>query len=127
VGFVPTGPLAGSLHRLGWNDVFAVALGALYEVTSGFQVRMGYTYNTDPIPNSRTIFNVASPLIVEHTVYVGLSYDFTDTFGVSIAYAHASGNSTIGPIITPKGTLPGSTVQNTTSADTFLIGATIKF
>jgi long-chain fatty acid transport protein len=127
IGFVQAGNLTGALHGLGWNDVFALALGAQYEVSSSFHVRGGYTYNTDPIPSSRTTFNVASPLIVEHTVYLGLSWDFSETFGVSVAYAHAFDNSISGPIVTFKGAIPGSMVQSTTSADSFLIGATIKF
>jgi long-chain fatty acid transport protein len=127
IGFVQQGYLAGSLHGLGWNDVFALALGAQYEVSSCFYLRLGYTYNTDPIPNTRAAFNVASPLIIEHTIYAGLSYDFTESFRVSLAYAHAFDNSIQGPYITPRGTIPGGSIQSTTSADTWLIGATIKF
>jgi long-chain fatty acid transport protein len=127
IGFVQTGYLAGSLRGLGWNDVFALALGAQYEASTSIHVRVGYTYNTDPIPNTRASFNVASPLILEHTAYVGFSYDITDSFRVSLAYAHAFENSISGSILSFRGPIPGSTVQSTTSADTLLIGATIKF
>jgi long-chain fatty acid transport protein len=122
-GFSPTGAVRG----IGWDDVYAVALGAQYEVTPCCSVRFGYSYNNDPIDSGNTIFNAASPLILEHTIYVGASYNFSANVKVSLAYAHAFENSQSGPIVSPLGTLPGSSVQSTVSADTFLIGATFKF
>jgi long-chain fatty acid transport protein len=117
----------GAVRGLGWDNVYAVALGAQYEVTSSLALRAGYTYNTDPIDSANATFNVASPLILEHTLYLGASYKITETFKVSVAYAHAFENSIGGPIVSPLGAIPGSSVQDTVSADTFVIGATFKF
>jgi long-chain fatty acid transport protein len=131
-GFDPSRP--GAVLGLGWKSVFAVALGAQYEITPCCSVRFGYTYNTDPISNGNTIFNVSSPTILEHTVYVGASWNLTERFVVSVAYAHAFENSVQGQILVPTPTIPsqtiaipGSTVQSNVSADTVMLGATVKF
>jgi long-chain fatty acid transport protein len=127
-GFYPIGPQAGSLRGLGWNDVFVAALGAQYEIANGWFVRGGYSYNTDPVPTTRISFNAATPGILENTVYVGASYDVTDTFRVSIAYAHAFDSSVRGPLNTfGSGIVQNSTVESTSSADTVILGATFRF
>jgi long-chain fatty acid transport protein len=127
-GFAHTGfDSTGAIKGLGWNDQFALALGAQYEVSDSLALRMGYTYNTDQIPSSHSIFNVGSPLILEHTLYAGFSYQVTECFRISFAYEHAFENSITGPIITPAGAVPGSFVQSTTSADAFVFGATFRF
>jgi long-chain fatty acid transport protein len=128
-GFEDTGydPKTLAVRGLGWDSVFAVAAGVQYQLTPCVSVRLGYTYNTNPISDNNTIYNVASPLILEHTVYFGASYNVTEKFVLSVAYAHGFENSVQGPYQTPLGTIPGASVQDTLSADTFLFGATIKF
>jgi long-chain fatty acid transport protein len=123
-GFDPT---TGAVRGLGWDSIFAAAFGAQYELTPCCSLRLGYTYNTNPIRGDRSMFNVASPLVLENTIYMGASYKLTPTFTVSLAYAHAFENSVTGPITTPFGAVPGSTVESSAAADTIVFGATIKF
>jgi long-chain fatty acid transport protein len=122
-GFDATGAVQG----LGWRSVFAVALGAQYRLTDALSVRLGYSYNQDPISDSQSSFNVASSTILEHAIYCGFSYQVTGALSLSAAYAHGFENSVEGPLVTPLGAVPGSAVRNTTSADTFLVGASVKF
>ena len=122
-GFAPNGMVQG----LGWRSVFAMALGAQYQMTDTLSVRGGYSYNQNPITDEQSSFNVASPTILEHTVYVGASYRVTDALSLSLAYAHAFQNSVEGPLVTPFGTVAGSSVRSTTSVDSLMIGASVKF
>ncbi len=122
-GFGPTGALRG----IGWKGIWALALGARYQLTDHLALMGGYTFNDNPIDDSRSFFNVASPTITENTVSVGLTYRLTDSFSLSVAYGHAFQNSITGPIITPLGTVPGSSVANAASGDTVLFGGTILF
>jgi long-chain fatty acid transport protein len=122
-GFDPTGAVRG----LGWRSVFSLALGAQYQWTDCLALRLGYTYNMNPIPDSNSTFNVASPTIIQHSISVGSTYKVTDCFLVSLAYVHDFENSISGPFITPLGTVPGSTIKSQTSTDAILIGATVKF
>ena len=82
---------------------------------------MGYSYNSNPIDDSVTLFNVSAPLIIEHTLYAGASQKITESFILSFAYIHAFENSIQGPIITPSGCIPGSTVQSRVSADALVL------
>ncbi len=118
VGFAPTGAVRG----LGWDNVFALALGAQWQATCRLSLRAGYSYNTNPIDEDRTMFNVASPLLLMHTVYLGASYALTDNLVLTAAYAHAFENSSEGPYLTPLGAVPGASVRSEISCDSFMIG-----
>jgi long-chain fatty acid transport protein len=122
-GFAPTGAANG----LGWNSVFAMSLGAQYLLTDALSVRAGYAYNGNPIPDSQSTVNVLSPTIVEHTVSIGASYRVTECFSLSLAYAHGFQNSIQGPLVTPFGAVPGSSVRSQTMVDSILFGASVRF
>lgn len=125
--FDPTGAFAG----LGWKDVFGVSAGTQYQMTDTASVRAGYTYNTNPISDNQSFFNAGSPLIIQHGVNVGASYNLTSRFKVSIAYSHFFENSVSGPMYQPTfpGTVPlaGTNVKSTASADSVLIGASFYY
>jgi long-chain fatty acid transport protein len=105
-----------------------MSLGAQYLLTDNISIRAGYSYNQDPVQDSLSMFNVASPTIIEHTVYLGASYRVTDALSLSLAYVHAFENSVSGPYITPlTGPIPGTSVQSTVAVDTVLLGATVRF
>jgi long-chain fatty acid transport protein len=118
---------SGAVRGLGWKSTFAMALGAQYQWTNAVSVRVGYSFNQNPIADSQSIFKVASPTILEHALYVGASYHVSEALTLSMAYAHGFQNSIEGPFITPFGAIPGSSVKTTASADTFLIGASVQF
>jgi len=122
-GFAPNGALRG----VGFRSIFAVALGTQYQMTDALSVRLGYSWNENPIPSSQTAANVASPLFMQHTLSAGASYQITDVFSVSLAYAHIFENSSTGPIVRPAGAVPGTSITSTVAADMVLIGATVKF
>jgi hypothetical protein len=75
------------------------------------------------------MFNVASPTMMEHAIYCGFSYVVNDCLSLSAAYAHVFENSVSGPLVAPApvGPSPGSSVRLSTSADLFVIGATVRF
>src|SRR5262249_30012641 len=41
----------GAVRGLGWRSIFAVALGAQYQVNDNLSLRAGYTWNQNPIPD----------------------------------------------------------------------------
>jgi long-chain fatty acid transport protein len=117
----------GAVRGLGWNNAFALSLGAQYRVTDALSMRLGYSFNTNPIPDSQSSFNVASATIVEHALAVGLSYQLTNSLILSLAYAHDFDNSITGPIISAAGTIPGSSVTSEVAADAILLGAQLRY
>jgi long-chain fatty acid transport protein len=117
----------GSVTGLGWKNIFGMASGAQYQATDCWFLRMGYAYNQDPVGNEAAFFNVASPLITQHVLSVGSSYRFTHNCMFSISYSHAFQNRVTGPIETPAGPIPGSSVTNSTSADLLYTGLSVFF
>ena len=123
LGFNPDGSLAG----LGFRSIFAIACGAQYQLTDTISLRGGYSYNQDPISTDRTSFNIASPVILQHSVNAGFSYRLTDDFSLSVAYMHWFQNSIEGPFNAPVGPIPNTSVRSTVSADAVILGATVRF
>jgi long-chain fatty acid transport protein len=118
---------AGAVTGLGWNSVFAVALGVQYQATDCLALRVGYTFNTSLIPSAVSVFNIASPLVYQHTVGVGASYRLTAACIVCLGYYHIFDNSVTGPFFTPAGPIPGSSVAIGTVADSLSLGITVRF
>src|SRR5262249_47278228 len=108
---------------LGWRSVFAVAVGAQYQATDRLTLRAGYLYNTNPIPNPVTLFNVQAPGIITNTLSLGASYQLTDGILFSAAWVPGFRDSIQGPILQ----LPGSSVRLDAQADTLWAGFTVKF
>lgn len=123
VGFAPGGNIAG----LGWKGVFGLATGAQYQLTERVSLRGGYAYSTSPFDNENTLYNAASPLITQHSMYFGSSFSITETFSMSLAWGHLFPNSVSGPFQTPFGAVPGTVVKSEVAADTIVFGANVQF
>jgi long-chain fatty acid transport protein len=122
-GFDATAKLMG----LGWSSVVAAAAGAQFQATEKLALRVGYTYNMNPIDPANSMYNVLSPTVMQHTVATGGSYRLTDHWLVSAAFAYALPNAIQGPIITPAGPIPGSSVRNEASGFLAIFGSTVRF
>ena len=118
----------GAVNGLGFESIFAVALGAQYQMTDAMSVRLGYSWSENPVPDSQTTVNVVSPLSIQHVISAGASYQVTEAFSLSLAYTHGFENSiSTSPIVLPSGAIPGSSIRSTTSVDMLIAGATVKF
>jgi long-chain fatty acid transport protein len=117
----------GALRGLGFQDILALSLGVQYQWTDALTVRSGYSWNMNPIGNAVTSYNVASPLNVQNTLALGLSYDVTTALKLSATYGHGFQNTNHGPIIEPTGPLHHSDVRIASTADLITIGANVSF
>ena len=123
-GFDSTGAVKG----LGWDSIFALALGAQYQWTDRLSLRIGYDFNENPIDDSKTFFNAASPVIAEHTLSLGATYKLTDTWKFSVAWVHAFENSISGPMVFPGvGPVPGTSAKSEMLADALVVGMSVQF
>jgi len=116
-GFNPDGSVKG----FGWKDIWVMAAGAEYEASNSVLLRGGYNFSQNPVPSNLSMFNAPAPAIVQHHVTAGFTYKVTGTFGVDVGYYHAFSNSISGPMMSPAGTAPGSSVKNTLSENSFLV------
>jgi long-chain fatty acid transport protein len=127
-GFRKTGfDATGALQGVGWRSIWTIAVGAQYRLFESVSLRLGYSWNQNPIDNNRTFFNVASPLFIQNVVSAGASYQVTDCFSLSLAYMHIFQNTNTGAIILPTGVIPGSSVTSSASADSIILGGTVRF
>jgi long-chain fatty acid transport protein len=128
-GFRHTGfDRRGQLRGLGWQNVFAVAAGAQYELTDAVTVRAGYTFSLNPAGDSVTVFNLGSPTIIQHSLAVGGSYAVSKSFRLSLTYAHDFQSSITGPIIQPFiGRVPNSSVRTAATGDSVVFGGSVAF
>jgi long-chain fatty acid transport protein len=108
---------------LGWRSVFAVATGFRYQATDRLALLGGYLYNTNPIPNPVTLFNVQAPGILTNMLTLGASFQLTENVTASLAWMHGFRNSIEGPILQ----IPGSSVRLDAQLDTIWAGFNVKF
>jgi long-chain fatty acid transport protein len=117
----------GAITELGWRSIVAVALGAQYLLSDRCSLRLGYTYNSEPIPDANTSFNLPDPTITQHRVSCGTSWKVTDALSISLSYVHVFEHSISGPLIVPAGPVPGTSLTSKVSADAVAFGATVQF
>lgn len=122
-GYRPDGSVAG----LGWRNVVSVSNGLQYSVNDCLKLRVGYMYIENPVPSSQEQFNLGTPLIMNHFVSVGASYNIRQNIAASIAYTHGFQASLTGPYVVPAGPIPGTSITSTTSADEVIVGFTVQF
>lgn len=73
-----------------WKNTILLHAGLEYDVTKKFTLRGGYTYGTNPVPDS-TVFPVF-PAIVENHIMLGASYQVSKPLSVNLAYEMALNN-----------------------------------
>jgi long-chain fatty acid transport protein len=122
-GFTPQGAVNG----IGWDSIFVLTAGVQYEVSERLTARIGYSFNTNPEANDVAIFNVGAPTIIQHTLYAGGSWKFSENLVGSVSYAHAFENSIEGPYVLPQGVIPGTSVKSTVSADAITVGFSVLY
>ena len=122
-GYAPTGALNG----IGLRSIFAVALGAQYQLSDAMTVRTGYSWSENPVTSAQASANIASPLVIQNMLSFGTTYNVTRDFSLSLVYTHAFENSVSGPLVSPAGPVPGYNIRSTASVDMLTVGATVKF
>ena len=112
-GFAPDGAVQG----FGWKAIYALASGFQYNVNHKLSVRAGYNHSGSPVPPSQQFFNVLAPGIIQDSVTGGFGYRHNRSVSLDLVYAHAFSNEESGPVYSPAGAIPGSTVRNELSED----------
>lgn len=114
----------GSVKGFGWKNIWSFGIGAQLTPEPPYAIRLGYNYSGNPVPPALAMFNAPAPAVVQHHATVGFGYLFPNGLGVDVGYYRAFANSITGPIQTPAGAVPGSSVKSTMSENSFLLGFT---
>jgi long-chain fatty acid transport protein len=117
----------GSLRGLGWDSIFALATGVQYRLADPLYARLGYTFNENPAPESQTAVNFAAPLHYQHELHAGGSYRLARNVWMNGAYTFYFPHEITGPIFTPLGEIPGSSVTSRESVHVGSLGVTVTY
>lgn len=117
----------GSLRGLGWNSVMSLALGVQHQLGESLLLRAGYTFNENPTPQTLTMINVAAPLHYQHELSAGGSYFLAPNVSLNAAYTFYLPHSITGPLLTPAGPIPNSSVTSTESVHVGSLGVTVYY
>lgn len=116
-GFAPDGSVKG----FGWKNIGVFAAGAQFLPTSRTALRIGYNHSGNPIPDDLSMFNVPAPAIVTDHLTLGGGFRLSPDVAINFGYYHAFTKSLTGPLQRPNGPLPGTSVTNELSEDSFLV------
>lgn len=122
-GFAPDGAVAG----FGWRDIWVVGFGVQERLARGVSLRAGYNYNTPPIPDRLSFFNVVSPAVPLHRATVGLGWEFLEHWVLNFAYFHAFQAAVSGPYQTPGGAVAGTSVTSAMYENSWSVQANYVF
>src|SRR5262249_23610043 len=98
-----------------------------YHLTEAVALRLGYSFNQNPIRNSVTFFNLESPGIYQHGIHFGASVQVTKAIAMHASYVHAIVNSIEGPFYSFSGPVPGTDLNIRQIADSFTVGVSVQF
>jgi long-chain fatty acid transport protein len=120
-------PSTGAARGLGWDDVWAVALGVQWQATPTVALRGGYNRSKSAVPPESAFGSLAAPALFEDHLTLGLGWQAAPALTLNFAYYKIFENEVTGPFFGPAGPVPGTSVTNTMEVDSFLAGFSFDF
>lgn len=114
-------PMTGASIGLGWDDVYVVALGVEYAAGPSVTLRGGWNRSDAAVSSDAAFLNVASPALFEDHLTLGLGWQATPAMQLNLGYYHVFENDVAGPFIGPFGPVPGTSVRNEMTVDSYLV------
>ncbi|MDO4584729.1 MAG: outer membrane protein transport protein [Planctomycetia bacterium] len=112
---------------LGWENVFSFSLGVQRIVTEKLSLRGGYCYNQNPIRETATRENIASPLMPGHALFTGFSYRLYENMLVHLTYGHVFKATSEGPYFGEANAALGGYVRSEVGANLLTTGVSMAF
>ncbi|MHB8253661.1 MAG: OmpP1/FadL family transporter [Acidiferrobacter sp.] len=81
----------------GWQNVSVFKLGYQIATSRMLTWRVGFAYNTQPIPSSQVLFNVLAPGVIQRHVTAGVTVRTAHNQDVSVAAMYGLNQSVTGP------------------------------
>ena len=81
----------------GWEDVTTVKGGVQLRAGEGWTWRAGYSYSSQPIPESEVLFNILAPGVEQQHLTFGFSKLIKGTQEISLALMRAFSTAVKGP------------------------------
>jgi len=123
-GFDPT---TGASIGLGWDDIYVFALGVAFQASENVTLRGGWNRSDAAVSSDSAFLNVASPALFEDHLTLGLGWRAYDELQVNLGYYHVFENEVSGAFLGPTGPVPGTSVTNEMTVDSFLLTFSFDF
>lgn len=81
----------------GWEDMTVYKGGLQWSGITGWDWRVGYSYGSQPIPESEVLFNILAPGVIEQHLTFGFSRGLGGSKQLHLAVMHAFSNDVSGP------------------------------
>ncbi|MGD2114140.1 MAG: outer membrane protein transport protein [Acidobacteriota bacterium] len=107
----------GSVRGFGWDDITVVALGGEWRVGAHWALRAGYNLAESPIDEDLVAATTPAPATFEDHATFGIGYRLDDRLSLDLAYYRAFENEVSGPLVSPAGPIPGTTVTQSNESD----------
>jgi long-subunit fatty acid transport protein len=107
---------------LGWDSIWAFALGFERQVNDTIAVQGGLAMNGDPIPDTATLLNIQFPAINKYSISGGASVSLTDRVDITGAVVYGFLHTNRGTILE----IPGTLVEIRQDLYTFSLGLTFQ-
>ncbi|MDO5566069.1 MAG: outer membrane protein transport protein [Planctomycetia bacterium] len=116
----------GSVKGLGWRSVWAVSVALQREITDRLTCRIGYSWNENPITGETILTNVPCPMIQQHGLHLGATFEFLPEWYGTIGYAHMFESTVKGsnPLWSVD---PNNSICSKASADVISFGVNKSF
>ncbi len=131
-GWTSTGAVAG----FGWKNMNVISLGVQFKKFDKLPIRVGYTYNSNPIQEELAFFSVSAPAVITNAFQAGFSYVISEKMSIDAAYHYGtSGDGIKGEMLNPLaitatnplGAMPGTSVSYKMTTNLILVGFSYKF
>jgi long-chain fatty acid transport protein len=80
----------------GWKDVTVVKFGVMYKTANDWTWMAGYSYGTQPVPESEVLFNILAPAVVQNHITAGFSKKLNSSNELSLSLMFAPAGSVTG-------------------------------
>ncbi|MCB0620759.1 MAG: outer membrane protein transport protein [Saprospiraceae bacterium] len=133
--FADNGFPTGAVNGFGWDDVHVVAAGLQFKGIEKLPLRLGYTFNTNPLNEDNVFFSAPAPAIIENAAQFGLSFLPVENLGISLTYHHGFAGEVSGPMLSPflitesdpLGQVPQSNITSKMTTDVVFLGLWYEF
>ncbi|MEZ5033226.1 MAG: outer membrane protein transport protein [Saprospiraceae bacterium] len=127
----PNGAVAG----FGWESIHVIAAGIQYKGIEKLPIRVGYTFNTNPITEDNVFLSSSAPAVIANAAQLGLSYQINEHWGLHATYHHGFKTEVSGQLLNPMmiaadnplGKVPGTTMTSDMTTDVGLLGVSYQF
>ena len=97
-GVMPNGTVEG----FGWEDMNIISAGIQLNLIEKLPIRLGYTYNSNPVDEELIMYSVSAPAIIKNAFQFGLGYEFSEHWTVNGLFHYGtSGGKTTGQMLNP--------------------------